>query len=619
MLSGIQNKQDFVRATTEDEKDFIDAINSAAPSTLSKIIRNYKYDILASTGKVINKDELADIIEAILNEPHLANSLDLAFVGVTRSYGIRTKLIELTDELNKKAASSASSSSSVQKSSQPSRPSVEIESIKSVNICEYPDESAIQTPQIGEEYSIGDLHSNPITFLQFLVRQGVARVKKSDFDRLIEIYNLIGKNGFSPEECKKYIAEFKGILANIKFNGAARVRLIGDETADRGKNDIFILLIEEALVDAGVPLENLVSNHGFEFIKAYETQNYRSVLNMGGARFAQSLAGLKNFIDSGIVTEDEMKRLTEKHKKSIKLIGYTLNEEENEITIYSHAGIDMSVLGYMADKYGVEFDNSTAVALAQSIDRINAFIKNYVENNELHKLCDDHTLYGVGFTGKLINAKEHPIEFILWNRNYYILKRESKVNGYKVNYVHGHDSSENSHDNIINLDNNLGKAESAYTGEYKILRSIGVQLAPKLESQKEALFSAQSEMEKAVAHSASFEVSASSQPSSAGSAFPETPVSTASEKEEAVDDFSVILEKFGYSEQQQIELFQAFENEKLARKEEERKRQIAEDEKIVALFMYEEQMERQRIREQQEREDERLARELDQEFSRFSQ
>jgi hypothetical protein len=414
------------------------------------------------------------------------------------------KLAHAPCELNAKAHEAekvSSSSASLETSNQSSSPSVEEKVIEQVNICEYP-EGVIQTPQIGEEYSIGDLHSNPVSFLQFLTRQGIATISKEDFNCLVEIYNKYDLLD-NQHKGKNEINAFKNLLTHIKFNKEALVRLIGDETADRGKNDVFILLIEKALIDAGVKLEVLASNHGFEFIQADEKKTYTSTLNFTSIQDldiaswsklprdllqapmlrnmlqASSLIGLNVSIEKQFKSEsewDELNALIQSHKKSIKLIGYTLSANEDEITIYSHAGIDIDVISHMAKKYGIAFDNRTAVALAQSIDKINAFIKEHLDNNTLHTLCDAKQL-----SSDVSDPSQFPIEFILWNRKYSVLNRDLGLYDYKVNYVHGHDSGEKSHDNIYNLDNELGKGEAYYTGQYKILCSIGHQLGLKFE------------------------------------------------------------------------------------------------------------------------------------------
>lgn len=398
----------------------------------------------------------------------------------------------------------ANAHASVETSHQLSPRSVEEKVIEQVNICEYP-EGVIQTPQIGEEYSIGDLHSNPVTLLQFLTRQGIATISKEDFNGLVAIYNNYDLLD-NQHKGKNEINEFKNRLTHIKFNKEALVRLIGDETADRGKNDVFMLLIEKALIDAGVKLEVLASNHGFEFIQADEKKTYTSTLNSTSIQDldiaswsklprhwlqapmlrnmlqASSLIGLSVSIEKHFKSEferEELNALIQSHKKSIKLIGYTLTANEDEITIYSHAGIDVDVLRHMAKKYEIAFDNRTAVALAQSIDKINAFIKEHLDNNTLHTLCDAKQL-----GSNVSDPIQYPIEFILWNRKYSVLNREPGLYDYKVNYVHGHDSGEKSHDNIYNLDNELGKGEAYYTGQYKILCSIGHQLAQKFEDKQ---------------------------------------------------------------------------------------------------------------------------------------
>lgn len=88
--------------------------------------------------------------------------------------------------------------------------------------------------------------------------------------------------------------------------------------------------------------------------------------------------------------------------------------------------------------------------------------------------------------GKPINAMDSPVEFIMWNRQYRSLNRPSKniISNppyYKIDFVHGHDSNEETNKNIVNIDNVFGKRGNAerladvppQESEYSVLETMG--------------------------------------------------------------------------------------------------------------------------------------------------
>lgn len=68
---------------------------------------------------------------------------------------------------------------------------------------------------------------------------------------------------------------------------------------------------------------------------------------------------------------------------------------------------------------------------------------------------------------------ENTISKFVWNRNYQKLVRPEQKFAYKLSFVHGHDSSELSQNNIYNLDTDLGKCEKCNKGEYSVLLMTG--------------------------------------------------------------------------------------------------------------------------------------------------
>ena len=77
--------------------------------------------------------------------------------------------------------------------------------------------------------------------------------------------------------------------------------------------------------------------------------------------------------------------------------------------------------------------------------------KKYVHNNNIHSIFNK-------------------VEFLIWNRDYSNLNRPKLYKNYHLYFVHGHDGTENTKDNVYNLDNNneLGKCLAGNFGTLNI-------------------------------------------------------------------------------------------------------------------------------------------------------
>lgn len=318
----------------------------------------------------------------------------------------------------------------------------------------------------GTEITIGDLHGNAIKLMFMLVKHGIAtNISKEDYNRLVEIYRTPTK-----DLTKELLGEFNEVLAKIKFNSDSTIRLIGDELADRGNNDYFTLKILEKLNEHKVPVEIIVSNHSIEFIEACEKQDdfHAPMLSQGG--HAPSMEKLQILVETGIVTREEILEIAKKaYKPTLRAISYSLSEDNKEITIYSHAGIGLNTIKSLAQKLNVEFKDTTAEDLARTIDNINEQFQTHVQNNTVNTLYTREKMYS-GYSG-YSDLSDAPVEFIMWNRLYHHIDRPAVHSGYNVNFVHGHDSSDPTKDNIYNLDNSLGKMEHMNKGAYTVLYS----------------------------------------------------------------------------------------------------------------------------------------------------
>ncbi|KTD43389.1 Dot/Icm T4SS effector Wip [Legionella quateirensis] len=314
------------------------------------------------------------------------------------------------------------------------------------------------------EISIGDLHANAMLMMYFLVTNGVVKISDEKYAQLKDIYLKSPLN-------KSDIEVFNKIIDELEIGEKPLIRLIGDEICDRGQNDYFIFKILDKLTKSGVQTEILLSNHGIEFMIPYEQKKFEELYapNIGFLGQSRSMDNMRTLVENGVITKDEVDTLVkESYLPNLKLISYTL--DGNNITIYSHAGIGLETIRSLAEKFkadGVVYKDDTAEDLARTIEAINSVFDKHVKAGTVHTL-----------TVNISNSYDYqndPVTFLIWNRGYFNLSREQAHNGYQMFYAHGHDSGDLTKNNIINLDNTLGKGATANLGTYRVL---GVQGGP---------------------------------------------------------------------------------------------------------------------------------------------
>lgn len=259
------------------------------------------------------------------------------------------------------------------------------------------------------------------------------------------------------------IDQFNQFLEQLEIKDSdTLIRLIGDEVADRGNCDYFTLRIFNFFRQNQSRLTILLSNHGYEFISAYEKflQNHPFTPQGDIADFqTTSFSGLKLLLEHEIITKNELVDLINKnYKPTLKLIDYSLSG--TGITLFSHAPIRFDHIELTARLLKVPYDDSTKEGLAKTIDQINKQLEYYIHNNILHLL----------FNSDCINDKTNmseeeratwPLIYSIWNRWNTTKETESarpsSKNGYLINYVHGHDPFQSLMPHVHNLDTPCGK------------------------------------------------------------------------------------------------------------------------------------------------------------------
>ena len=173
------------------------------------------------------------------------------------------------------------------------------------------------------------------------------------------------------------------------------------------------------------------------------------------------------YIDSEVVSKDEVDAKAEHtYVPMLKVLSYSISENHDEITLYTHAPVDMLAIVNIAEKFEIPYQDETIFELTATIDKINAVFQNKISGKDVH------TLHGVNTVDDYAKTVvEDPLMAFIWNRDQEGLERSDGHNGYKVNYVHGHNFNEvKESPHIYNLDNSLGKTfllnEGKYTAVY---------------------------------------------------------------------------------------------------------------------------------------------------------
>ncbi len=270
----------------------------------------------------------------------------------------------------------------------------------------YPTSSTTHTPTT--QITLGDLHGNAIKLIYTLVREGVLQgLPKSDYAELVRIYKI-------PAESltQANLNKFNEILNKTELEAQAikRVRLIGDVLCDRGMNDYYTLRVLATLQRLKVPLEIQASNHDVEFLSSY-TQDAttadgmfaQATFDQGQSRSMENLRTLLRRFHDEI---DGIKRdITSVYLPTVNLLNYSLSPNKTQITLYTHAPINLAILQQLAENFSVEYGAGTAIALAGTIDRINAKVLERGGLVPVYQFAREHSDKGRAFT-QLQNAMD---------------------------------------------------------------------------------------------------------------------------------------------------------------------------------------------------------------------
>lgn len=309
----------------------------------------------------------------------------------------------------------------------------------------------------------GDMHGNAMKLIYFLIKEGVLQLENEaeDYEHLRLIY-------LTPVEQLTTIdlAKFKAILNNATLQYPKQLILLGDEMADRGMNDWYILQILDKLDP--LPFDLCLSNHSSIFLQRMAENKPHAGVPIVAPYQQQSLNHLFILISKKIITLSDVQSLVKKNYHThLKLIAY--HRHQDDITLFTHAVVGLETITQIADKLGVNYQDETASAFITTLDQINNIAKHAIENgtfaNYFNIDCD-------------ISDTNNPITDLLWARELksnFTLKPHGRFN---VRLVHGHVGPTAGYGNVqglVNLDSLWGMfldddVSDAFNRQYRVFK-----------------------------------------------------------------------------------------------------------------------------------------------------
>lgn len=181
------------------------------------------------------------------------------------------------------------------------------------------------------------MHANANKLLLLLVAFDFCKLEHVRL--LLNLYrNVTGRTASN-------LHEYECQINKLRFENSDNlsIRFIGDLLADRGKNDFFILLIIKKLVDSGINIRILLSNHDIGFISYY-------FANYNHPDFKEFLPRPHTSLENLIKTKQQQRlssELVTPYFSNLLLVDYETEatvEPESKPLLYSHAPTTSQIL-----------------------------------------------------------------------------------------------------------------------------------------------------------------------------------------------------------------------------------------------------------------------------------
>lgn len=355
--------------------------------------------------------------------------------------------------------------------------------VRAADIAKYP--PVINTYAPDTVVSIGDLHANPLKALYFLIREGVVKLSKEDFEEFVGNYKLFSAESETgtPEGRYQAILHMCKILQKIEKGegGEALVEFFGDNVGDRGENDALMLELYKKLGNLGVKFHPYYANHESKFFAClYEYLTNPNMQRPGyipASVFLKKQSGLDqyfaqyrsvyNFLSFADYVkarhpeqpdpiEAAINTLNTYYLPNLKIVSSVVNEEEGVVHLTTHAAAPLEAISELAEVLSlqhpkVEVDLNDPNTYENVNPAMRTILGKYI--NTKAPIND----YWV----KEVENPHHPLYPLIWDR--YVESQPQPnpiVEGKKVVFYHGHDAKCR-YKHSIGLDSDLGKFNRA--------------------------------------------------------------------------------------------------------------------------------------------------------------
>ena len=346
-----------------------------------------------------------------------------------------------------------------------------------------PDPTQIVTPKAHHTFSYGDTHGNAMALIRYLYQSGLislktyktqdTKVEINDFDRLRAIYD----KDVDALEIRD-INNFQSIMSNcfeqsLDLPGEVILRFFGDMLADRGKNDIFSLIILDELktrFGENIKINILLSNHDIEFIK-----NYVNGSLLGNDQLdlnCKPVTSLKNFKklltrlraeNPNLITEVD-RMIQAVYLPSLSLVEY--KDYGDKIDIMTHAPLSYQAIKKAVDYFLPALSHNLALIkenkedLKAVLTALNMATKAQLQKSGRYEFSE--FMLDV-ISGK---SKDECLTGFIWQRLPEIEQLGTQQFSYIIRFRHGHDGTpgpKTIHEvTYIGYNNDFGKKPTRY-------------------------------------------------------------------------------------------------------------------------------------------------------------
>jgi hypothetical protein len=247
------------------------------------------------------------------------------------------------------------------------------------------------------EITIGDLHANTMKLIYFLLRYRVIlldeNLEKAQalYQELYESYKIAASQTLSQGKFRA----FMNIINNIHISKERKImiRLLGDEFADRGSNDLFTMGLMGQIFDfvqqhpEQLQLKIIVSNHSLEALQMYFfcfailLKNRAELCPPAMQVFLDKTCSPQQVSFCGIAQECYMHSygvvpqyfevFFQVYCRNLLVLDYTFTHDA-KLIVYSHAPVDVSDIKVLSAKLGIVVPVSVEVSsMVTWIDEIN--------------------------------------------------------------------------------------------------------------------------------------------------------------------------------------------------------------------------------------------------------